>query len=116
MRAPNVLEPVLAAIRDDPEHPGVEPPAHFREMLVRLDERELKDVLCDIRAPGHAQRVSVERITVPGDQHRELVAVAREHTLNYALIRIVLINDLFGFRRSHDDRVTPVSYTHLTLP
>ena len=109
VRAADVLQPVLAAVRDDPEHPGIEPPAHLGEMLVRLDERELKDVFRDVGAAGHAQRVTVQRITVPSDQHRELVAVAREHTLDDALIRVVLINDLFWFRRSHDDRVTRIA-------
>jgi hypothetical protein len=86
VRAPDVLEPILAAVRNDPEYPGIEPPAHFRQMLVGLDEGELKDVFGDVRASSHAQRVSVQRITVACDQHRELVAVAREHTLDDALI------------------------------
>ena len=77
-------------------------------MLVCLDERQLQDVFRDIRAAGHAERVSVERITVPRDQHRELVALACEHALDYSLIRVVLINDRFGLRRSHDDRVTRI--------
>ena len=94
MRAADVLQPILAAVRDDPEHPGIETTAHLGEVLIRLDEAELKDVFGDIRASRHTQRVTVERIAVPRDQHLERVAVPAEHALDDALISVVLINAL----------------------
>jgi hypothetical protein len=42
------------------------------------------------------------------DQYGELVALASEDALDDVLIRVVLVDDLLGFRRSHDDRVTPI--------
>jgi hypothetical protein len=52
--------------------------------------------------------MTVERITVPGDQDSEIVALSREYALNDALIRVVLINEQFRLRRPHDDRVTNI--------
>src|SRR6476469_6643913 len=109
MGAADVLQPILAAVGHDPEHPGVEASANFREMLVRLDEGKLQDVFGHIRATRHAQRVAIKRVTVPGNEYSELLAVSREHTLDDALIRVVLINEQFWLRRPHDDRVTQIS-------
>ena len=35
VRAPNVLQPVLAAIRDDSKNPRIEPPPHLGEMMIK---------------------------------------------------------------------------------
>jgi len=46
-------------------------------MLVRFNERHLKDVFGNIWAAGHPQGMSIQRIAVPADQDRELLSVAR---------------------------------------
>ena len=98
-------------IRNDPEHPSIETPAHLGEMLIRLDEAELQDVFGDIRASRHAQGMTVERIAVPSDQRLERVAISAEHALDDELISVVLINCALispqgWLRRLHDNRVT----------
>jgi hypothetical protein len=52
--------------------------------------------------------MSIQRITIPSDQHCELVTVSGEYTLYNALIGVVLINEQFWLRRPHDDRVTQI--------
>ena len=78
VRAPNVLQPVLAPVCYDPENPGVEASAHLSEVLVRLDERHLENVFRNIRAAGHAQRVPVQWVAIPVDQGRKRISVARK--------------------------------------
>jgi hypothetical protein len=111
MRPPNVLQPVLASVGDDAEHPRVEPAADFRKMLVRLDETELQNVFRNVRTTRHTQGVTVQRVAVPRDQDLERIPISTEDALNDQLIGIVLINwDLIspqgGLRRLHDNRVT----------
>src|SRR6185437_10101766 len=113
MRPPDVLQPILASVGNDPEHPGIESPTHLGEMLVRLDEAELEDVLRDVWTARHAERVTVERIAVAGNQRLEGVAISGEHALNDELIGVIRINrgrltSLHGLlSRLHDNRVTP---------
>ena len=38
VRAPNVLQPVLSPVCNDPEEPGIESTADFTEMVIGLDE------------------------------------------------------------------------------
>src|SRR6185312_1659418 len=110
MRPPNVLEPVLATVRNDPEHPGIEPPADFGKVLIRLDEAELQDVFRHIRTTRHTQSMTVERIAIACNQNLERVAIAGEHSLYDQLIRVLLINNVLisprgCLRRLHDNRV-----------
>ena len=111
VRSANVFQPILAAIRDDPEHPCIETSAHLGEVLIRLDEAELQNVFSDIRTSRHAQGMTVERIGIPLDQSLERVAIPAEHALNDELISVVLINCALispqgWLRRLHDNRVT----------
>src|SRR5215207_4525429 len=111
MRPTDVLQPILATVRNDPEYPGVEASTNFSEVLIRLDEAQLQDVFSDIRTPRHAQRMAIEWITVPRDQSFERVAIPAEHALDDELICIVQINHTLissrgRFRRLHDNRVT----------
>jgi hypothetical protein len=53
VRPPDVLQPILAAVGDDPEQPGVEPAPHLREVVIGFDERRLEDVLGNIGAARH---------------------------------------------------------------
>src|SRR5438067_1785944 len=114
MRPANVLEPVLASISDDPEHPSVKSTPDFSQVLISLDEADLEDVLSDVRASGHAESMAVERVAVAGDQDSKRVAVTREDALDNELIGVVPIHDRDvgardGFRRLHDERVTHCS-------
>src|SRR5919202_562787 len=98
MGAADVLQPVLAPVGDDPEHPGVEPAVHLGEVLVRLDERRLQDVLRYVGAPGHPERVSVQRVAVSLDEGSEGVPVACQDPGDHVLILLQLIDRLDGHR------------------
>src|SRR4051812_10584217 len=112
MRPANVLQPVLASISDDPEHPSVKSPPHLGQVLIGLDEADLEDVLGHVRAAGHAQRVAVKRVAIATYEDSEGVAVARENSLDDLLIRVVAFQKCRfgrardGFRRLHDDRIS----------
>src|SRR4029078_11595039 len=111
MRPSNVLQPILATVRNDSEDPRIEPATHLVYVLIGLDETELQDVFRDVRTTGHAERMSIERIAVAGDQDLERVAISAQHALNDHLIAVFRISDhLIGPRsllsRLHDNRVT----------
>src|SRR5687767_11151372 len=107
MRPPDILEPVLAGVGHDAKHPRVESPADFAEVLVRLDERGLKNVFGDVRTSRHAERVPVKRIAVARDQNPECVLGAGEYTTDYLLVGIDLIDGRTSrFHRCHHASVT----------
>src|SRR5262245_5767276 len=115
MRPSNVLQPILAAIRDDSEDPRIEPATHLSEVLIRLDEAELKNVFSHIRTTGHAERMSIERIAVTGNQDLECIAIPAQDALNDHLIAVFRIsNHRFRSRsllsRLHDNRVTHFTF------
>src|SRR5689334_25396843 len=111
MRPSNVLQPILATIRNDSEDPRIEPATHLSEMLIGLDETELQDVFRDVRTTGHAERMSIERIAVAGDQRLECVAIPAQYALDDHLVAVFRISDHRICPRSllsrlHDNRVT----------
>jgi hypothetical protein len=106
MSAPDVFQPILAPIRHNPENPCIEAPSHLCEMLVRLDEGRLENILRDVRASGHAQRMAVQRIAVPPDQSRERLAVPRKDPVDDLLIGFELIGLLRRHRSLHGASIT----------
>src|SRR5689334_15678437 len=115
MRPSDVLQPILATVGHDPEHPRIEPATHLGEVLIGLDETELQDVFRDVRTTGHAQRMSIEGIAVAGDQRLECVAIPTQYALDDHLIAVFRISDqLVGPRsllsRLHDNRVTHFTF------
>src|SRR5689334_25308219 len=89
MRPADVFQPVFASISDDSEDPSVKSAPHLGEVLISFDEAHLQNVLGHVGAAGHAQRVAVKRVAVPGYEDSEGVAVARENSLDDLLIRVV---------------------------
>ena len=102
----DVLQPVLAPVGDDAEHPGVEPAAHFGEVVVRLDERHLEDVFRNVRTSRHAEGMPVERVTVTLDQDTKGVAVAREDLGDDLLVDLELVYRRVRCRVFHGPSIT----------
>src|SRR5256885_3746206 len=64
MRPANVLQPILASVRDDSKHPGIETTAHLGEVLVRFDEAELQNVFRDIRTDRKSTRLNSSHLVI----------------------------------------------------
>src|SRR5688572_933774 len=92
MRSANVLQPVLAAVCNDAENPGVEATMHLGEVLIRFDERRLEDILRYVRTPRHPERMPIEGIAVASDQEGECIPITGEHARNDFLVRLKLID------------------------
>src|SRR3954469_3822724 len=88
MRSPNVLQPILAAIGDDSEYPGVKTPPNFAEMLIGFNKGRLEYVFRHIRTSGHSKCMAVQRIAVSAYQYPERVLVTSKNLGNNLLIGV----------------------------
>src|SRR3954469_25929051 len=88
MRSPNVLQPILAAIGDDSEYPGVKTPPNFAQMLIGFNKGRLKDVFRHIGTSGHSKCMSVQGIAVSGDENPERILVTGQNLGNDLLIGV----------------------------
>src|SRR5687768_16172178 len=96
MRSADVLQPVLAAICNDAEDPGIEASMHLGEVLIRFDKRRLEDILRYVRTPRHTERMPIEGIAVASDQEGECIPIAGQHARTDFLIRLKLIDGETG--------------------